>query len=117
MAFRHGKKIRNSQSVVIFGYDFPVNVAERTTFGFAHAFTLTSMHRRVQNRRRNYARERAVAQTNPDDTRILNPRVVSSTREHKRISLLCDWVIVCDSIPSALGYPTVRYRKRILATY
>jgi len=39
MTLRYGKEIRNSQSVVVFGYDFPVNVAERTTFGFGNAFT------------------------------------------------------------------------------
>src|SRR5215510_13091274 len=82
MALRHGKEIRNSQSVVIFGYDFPVDVAERTTFGFGHAFTLRqcgrSLHRQIQNRRRNYAQERAVAQMNPDGTRINNPLSASN---------------------------------------
>ena len=40
MAPRNGKEIRYSESVLVFGYDFPVNAAERTTFGFGHAFTL-----------------------------------------------------------------------------
>ena len=82
MALRYGKEIRYSESVLVFGYDFPVNAAERATFGFGHAFTLRqcgrSLHRQIQNRRRNYAQERAVAQTNPGDTRIINPRSASN---------------------------------------
>ena len=74
MALRYGKEIRYSESVLVFGYDFPVNAAERTTFGFGHAFTLRqcgrSLHRQIQNRRRNYAQERAVA-------REINPLTAS----------------------------------------
>ena len=85
MALRYGKEIRYSESVLVFGYDFPVNAAERTTFGFGHAFTLRqcgrSLHRQIQNRRRNYAQEKAVEQMNPGDTRILNP---CSASKHKR---------------------------------
>src|SRR5215475_3766007 len=48
---------------------------------------------RFQNRRRNYAQERAVAQMHPDDTRISNPRSASNRQKTQSnfftLPLLC----------------------------